>query len=257
MYEKPETVEAYIEWAEKKLAVKYDDRVEQWYAVNTTNIVNGAGEHPLFIGIQSILAEIGNGYREKFAVELFMDSQLKLVAKPYHSMLDKSLRRNILENPGFPEAPENGWFTPESWFAQNTDTVRSSLTCKYIDGPRFVTEQLIARAKNLHTSCRSKSQQNDDGYYAYHFYATIPVDLTTINWTSKREDVEIEIQITTQLQEVLRALTHRVYEIRRLTPGPDPDSWKWDVGSERFHAAYLGHTLHMLEASILALRDKE
>jgi ppGpp synthetase/RelA/SpoT-type nucleotidyltranferase len=189
-------------------------------------------------------------------VDLLMDRQLVLLTKPYDSILDKALRRNVLENNQFPSPPKDGWFEPSVWFQLNNDIVRSVLTCKYMDGPQFLAERLRHRANALGLGHRSKSQQNDDGYYAYHFYAKIPVELTKPDWTTEIVPVEVEIQITTQLQEVLRALTHRVYEHRRLAPHADAHAWKRDRDSERFHAAYLGHTLHMLEAIILDLRGR-
>jgi hypothetical protein len=67
--------------------------------------------------------------------------------------------------------------------------------------------------------------------------------------------VEIEIQITTQLQEVLRSLTHKFYEAQRLQVVPDKGKWKWDFKSNRFKVGYLSHTLHLLESVILESRD--
>jgi hypothetical protein len=68
--------------------------------------------------------------------------------------------------------------------------------------------------------------------------------------------VEVEIQLTTQLQEVLRSLTHPFYEAERLLRNPDKGKWKWDFSSGRFKVGYLSHTLHLLESVILETRDK-
>lgn len=254
---RPLSVEEYVEWAKKKLNVELSNKTERWYNSNARAIINTAQAHPFFAKLDEALLQDEEAYKQAHSVGLMMRRELHLLQKPYSSMLDKSLRKNVLENPSFPKPPKDGWFVPETWFAQNNDIVRSTLVCKYIDGPKFLVSRFEERARVLGLSLRSKSQQNDDGYYAYHFYVRLPVELDWFDWRSKTESVEIEVQITTQLQEVLRALTHKLYEVRRLASASDPHSWKWEVMTKRFKAAFLGHTLHMLEAAIVELRDSK
>jgi hypothetical protein len=62
--------------------------------------------------------------------------------------------------------------------------------------------------------------------------------------------------VTTQLQEVLRGLTHTFYEEQRATESRKTSKWKWEVRTNRFRVSYLSHTLHLLEAIILEARDE-
>jgi hypothetical protein len=65
----------------------------------------------------------------------------------------------------------------------------------------------------------------------------------------------VEIQITTQLQDVLRSLTHHLYEGQRLQ-SEESGKWKWDFASNRFRVGYLSHALHLIESIILDSRDR-
>ena len=65
-----------------------------------------------------------------------------------------------------------------------------------------------------------------------------------------------ELQLSTQLAEVITSLTHGLYEKRRAASGDDRGgNWKWDAGSPLFRSAYLGHGLHLLEGVIQTFRD--
>ena len=65
------------------------------------------------------------------------------------------------------------------------------------------------------------------------------------------------MQITTQLQEVIRKLLHKHYESRRKRTTPDELKWQWDYKSDEFSANYLGHILHYIEGMIMEVRDKQ
>ena len=67
-----------------------------------------------------------------------------------------------------------------------------------------------------------------------------------------------EIQITTQLKEVMRQLTHGQHQERRQKERPAPDEkWQWDHRSKEFVPNYLGHMLHYLEGMIMQVRDQQ
>jgi ppGpp synthetase/RelA/SpoT-type nucleotidyltranferase len=252
---RPTCVSEYRTWARKALKIEHDDGLRRWYELNAAAARNAIQLNPFFRELSSELDSAQNDYRKSTKVDLLMERQAFLVLKPYESIIDKSLRRNVLENPNFPEPPKGGWFVPDTWFALNNDIVRTTIVCKYMDGPRYLADRLVAHADRLGLKARNKSQQNDDGYYAYHFYVRMPVEITSQEWTAAPASIEVEIQITTQLQEVLRALTHKLYETRRLDVNKDAHAWKWERKAARFRAAYLGHSLHMLEAVILDLRE--
>jgi ppGpp synthetase/RelA/SpoT-type nucleotidyltranferase len=181
-------------------------------------------------------------------------SNLKLVKKPYESAIDKSFRINALWNDGFPNEPKKGWVTPRNLHFYFNDGIRSYLVCRFIDGPRFIAEQLTNYAKSLGLKSRFYSQERDEGYYAYHFYVTINVYFIDESFKKVNSEIEIEIQLTTQLQEVLKSLIHEFYQANRLKQSSN-SKWKWEYKTNRFRVGYISHALHLLESIIVEIRD--
>ena len=71
-------------------------------------------------------------------------------------------------------------------------------------------------------------------------------------------EFSFEIQVTTQLQDVILKLTHKIYEDRRQKGKDDSNKmWQWDYESEEFSANYLGHVLHYIEGMIMGVREKQ
>ena len=101
-----------------------------------------------------------------------------------------------------------------------------------------------------------RSQAKDEGYYAYHFYTDYEVDFYDLNFNFARATIQMEIQVTTQLQEIMRSLTHKFYESRRIQPSKKNLDWKWQYRENQFRASYLSHTLHLLEAYVVQSRDE-
>jgi ppGpp synthetase/RelA/SpoT-type nucleotidyltranferase len=249
------TLSQFPIWMDTHLHQKLDDRVKRAYEVNTSNTKTAAERHEFFASLDAFLATCATDYKQSTGTNLFSgDTQLKLLTKSYESVVNKAFRLNIAWNKGFPKAPQNGWITPENWFNGLDDIVRTSLVCRYLDGPKFVASRLHERATALGLDSEYKSRQQDDGYYAYHFYISIPVDLIKTDWTLQSALVRIEVQLTTQLQDILRDLTHKFYETLRVQEGRKDDSWKWDFSTSRFKASYLSHTLHLIEGLIVELR---
>ncbi|XXF74987.1 hypothetical protein P2318_18110 [Myxococcaceae bacterium GXIMD 01537] len=214
-----------------------------------------AQRHPFFETLADFLERMDSKYRTETGTDLLVPrASLDLYKKSFDSVIDKCFRKNVVLNPGFPEPPKKGWFTSANCTIQINDLVRGTLVCRYLDGPEFLARELKARADALGLSARYDSQQNERGYYAYHFYVKIPVEVLDLQWTASLVNVEVEIQLSTQLQEVLRTLTHKSYEALRLSAPTLDESWKWNYSEARFKASYLGHTLHLIEGLILELR---
>jgi hypothetical protein len=253
----PSTDEEYVIWARDTLEVDFSQhRVELSFDQNATFAQTTAQRHDFFRGLPNFLRKSSETYFTQTGADLFMRGvpEVNPITKSYTTTVNKSFRHNIIWNDNFPDPPDRGWATPSNWFSIFNDIVRGTIVCKFIDGPLFLAERLKAYAHNHNLDSRYTSQQKDDGYYAYHFYVKIPVELL-LNEADTTVNVEIEIQLTTQFQEVLYKITHRYYEHLRNQRTPDPDKWKWEVKSNRFRAGYLSHTLHLLEAIILELRD--
>jgi ppGpp synthetase/RelA/SpoT-type nucleotidyltranferase len=255
----PATDDEYITWARGALGVNFSDpREELSYKQNASFIRTTAQSHDFFKGLDNFLKDYREAYYAQTGANLFMRGvpEVVLDIKSYNSAINKSFRHNVVLNKNFPAPPEGDWVRPINWFSIFNDIVRSTIVCKFIDGPQFLAEQLKDYATGLTLDSDYTTQQKDDGYYAYHYYVNIPVELL-INGVAGVVNVKIEIQLTTQLQEVLYEITHRYYEHLRNQRAVDPSKWKWEVNSNRFRAGYVSHTLHLLEAIILELRDSD
>jgi ppGpp synthetase/RelA/SpoT-type nucleotidyltranferase len=106
--------------------------------------------------------------------------------------------------------------------------IREDITCtcfvvKYLDGVHTLITELSNLADECHVRKRHEWKSNDDGYYAVHFYVSHTVEVPVIVGGTRIITAWIELQITTQLQEVLRTFLHVIYEKRRMRRSPPPD----------------------------------
>jgi hypothetical protein len=82
--------------------------------------------------------------------------------------------------------------------------------------------------------------------------------LAIANGIAEEQDVPLktEIQITMQLHDALRDISHEIYQKQRLAITGSTKDWKWNFSSQEFLSSYIGHTLHLIEGLILDLRTK-
>ncbi|MGB3760985.1 MAG: hypothetical protein WBA07_32210 [Rivularia sp. (in: cyanobacteria)] len=254
----PETLEDYKSWCREFLNVDFDDEASKnRYEINILNAHLAANNHSFFQLLDRKLEECSDSYEQMTNSELFISPvNFKLVQKTYDSAVDKSFRTNILWNDNFPEEPKKGWVTPINLHSYFNDAVRGYLICRFIDGPRFIAKQLGKYAKSLGLKSRFYSQEREEGYYAYHFYVTIEVPFLDESFKKVNSQIEIEIQLTTQLQEVLKELTHQFYQVNRLR-SDNNSKWKWNYKTNGFKLSYVSHTLHLLESIIIEIRDNK
>lgn len=126
---------------------------------------------------------------------------------------------------------------------------------KYLDGVEFFAnkiESLIAGSVTF----RKVLEAREEGYYAAHIYVRQEFEVPKIDWDTEKLNCSVEIQVSTQLQEVIRRLLHKYYEERR-KGGKSSTPWQWDYKSDEFAANYLGHILHYLEGMIMEVREKQ
>lgn len=257
MVKKPDSLDEYYAWAENEIACPFrDPKVERLFDTNLISVFQTVTKHPFFIGFSNKAKEWEAYYESKTKSELFMGKNSpELIVKPYTSVVEKTFRQNILWNKAYPSEPKNGWYTFQNVYSRLNDLVRGTLVCRFLDGPSFIADQIQNYANEHGLKCRKYSQEREDGYYAFHVYVSFPVTVVDSGWNEENILVEVEIQVTTQLQEVLRVLTHKFYESQRLEMSDDKGKWKWDFASNRFKVGYLSHTLHLLESIILESRE--
>jgi ppGpp synthetase/RelA/SpoT-type nucleotidyltranferase len=243
----------YPRWLREVADITIDQHTRRQFNANAAAAQSGCQAHPFFKSLDRTLGAMAEEYGALHGPRLFLQEEprLALKLKSYDSTVNKSYRLNVLRNANFPEPPRGGWLGPDRWFATIDDIVRSQLVCRYLDGPGFVVERLEQAAAAAGLICKHDSVQHDRGYYAFHFYVTVPVDMY-----ADTVPVTVEIQLTTQLQDVVYGLTHGFYEEIRLMERAEQnrDAWKWEYTTARFKAGYLSHTLHLLEGLIAEVR---
>lgn len=258
------TPTSYPEWLASKLGVTLDEPVRNLANTNGALILNSAQKSSFFEDLPYVLEECSAAYEKQTGSPLLTraPSDFTLRVKPFESMVDKSFRQNVVWNKRWPSNPRltlgtmkmEEWVTPSNWHLAFDDIVRGTLVLRYIDGPSFLSAWLTDEATSRGLTTRVEARALDDGYYAYHFYVQLVVEMFKSDWSMFSGKLWIEIQLTTQLQEVARDLSHGFYAERRVQPRGET-AWKWEYTSPRFKSAYISHTLHLIEGLIVELRD--
>ena len=258
--EPPKTIEAYREWFAGVLnydGVRDRDRYESASRLIREAFASGT----FWCELARLLPALADDYEVKTSYSLFVadprsarEALPDLTIKPFDSLVEKTWRRNALENSRWPRPPLGGWITPENWYERVGDIVRTSVAVKYLDGVTYLQRNVEALAHSLKLPCRSELAARHEGYYAAHLDVTFPVELPGQAWDTVRVRARAELQITTQLQEVIRRLLHRQYESDRVKRSPE--NWEWAYDSEAFGVKYLGHVLHYLEGKIMDERKR-
>ena len=201
-----------------------------------------------------------NEYSDQFYGQ-YKDTLLKerkppeIDKKSFSSLMNKVYRQNIVDNELYPDPPESGWTTPANWFSKMNDILRTTIVVKYLDGVEYLSNKLETLCKeesNLIDKCHYIARI--DGYYAAHLYFKMEFEIAKKEWDTQRVVLPIEIQITTQVKEVIKELLHIPYEKARLKSSSEADAWLWEYDSPEFGTNYLGHIIHYVEGMIVGIR---
>ncbi|MFZ2411542.1 MAG: hypothetical protein WAW23_08225 [Candidatus Methanoperedens sp.] len=256
--DKPKNIEEYKKWLKEQHKVEISDRTQTYYDSVTSKIKLDFENSEFWSQLTENLKEyndeylVGSGYQlliPKFTPEL--------ITKSFDSFLLKTFRKNIIENNNWPESPKNGWILPTNWHLRINDSVRTLIVVKYLDGVDFLINKIKFLCEQNKCNCKIFLEAREEGYYAAHLYINEKFEIPKIDWNTEKIDVSIEIQITTQLQEVIRKLLHKYYENRRKKITKEDIKWQWDYKGDEFTANYLGHILHYVEGMIMEIRDKQ
>lgn len=257
--EKPRTVDEYKKWLDEYWDIEILKNTEEYYSKVTGDMKAQFRTSPFWKHLETKITEYDQGYVTLYGYPLFAgEPHPKIITKPFRSFLSKTFRRNVIDNARWPKAPEGGWVFPERWFTIINDIVRTIFVVKYIDGVQFLTDKITSAWKQYEVSDpKVDLQAREEGYYAAHIYVTSHFVIPTMEWSREKIHAFVEIQITTQIQEVIRKLIHRYYEERREKPMKERPNWQWNYRSTEFMANYLGHILHCVEGMILEVREKQ
>lgn len=258
LQKKPEDIEGYKKWLEDNHGVRIDIEIENYYNAVTKKIKYEFENSDFWLQLNDNLNEFNIEYEieTKYKLLLNPNEEHEIYIKPIKSLLNKTYRQNILNNKLWPEPLKPNWILPDNWFETINDIIRTSFAVKYLDGVEFLIKKIKELCKNLDIKCESTYQENMEGYYAAHVYIIKSFEIPPLKFDTKLVNVKIEIQITTQLQEVIRTLLHKHYERRRVKTKKAKLKWQWDYTSDEFATNYLGHILHYIEGMIMDIRKK-
>lgn len=260
-HERPSEAEYF---SEHGVRLGFPDPLEggkRTYDFNLTSARNNLQLDRLMTELVQFLVDLAGGYangRPELLYTGVKPGDLQILSKPYGSMLTKVYRVNCVQNRNFPAPPKAGFVSHSSIYSHDkmNDLLRTRLVCKYMDGPQFVVTGLSRFCERKGLQFRSHPMHSDTGYHAWHCYIRISVDIAVEGGIEAR-DIWLELQVTTQLAEVIAGLTHGLYQADRVQSARSAsDDWRWDPRSQQFRSAYLGHTLHLLEGIIQTFRDE-
>lgn len=256
--DKPLNIDEYKYWLENKLGIVIDSQENNHYESVAHKIKYEFEKSEFWRDFSAQFKETGQKYHISTGFNLYIDeTPNNLLVKSFESFLLKTYRKNILNNQSWPEAPPvHGWITPDNWFEQVNDVVRTNIVVKYLDGVDYLAREIVRICKEKNFETKVDYEAKEEGYYAAHCYIKFPVEVPQKDWTTTTIVSQVEIQITTQLQDVIKRLLHVYYDERRKIATPENKKWQWDYSSNEFSTNYLGHILHYVEGMIMDIREK-
>src|SRR5437867_1526343 len=201
---KPRDITEYKKWLNDSLGFEISKRTETRFDVVTSKMKEQIEQSDFWKELTSNLADFNIEYYSNNAYYLLsQEFSAELSVKTFASLLIKTFRKNVLNNRNWPEAPQGGWITPDNWFAAVKDIVRTRLVVKYLDGVEFMLGKMQAICTPKGLSCRIFYEAREEGYYAAHAYLSHNFEIPKPTWDTETIQGYFEIQITTQIQEVI------------------------------------------------------
>lgn len=232
------------------------DKEENYYDSTCLKLIEDLKNSEIWRDLSKNLKEYDYEYKKNtngYSLLLINDPPL-IQKKPFQSLLQKTYRINVLNNLLWTNQPQEGWVLPNNWFSRINDILRTSITVKYIDGVEFLAKKIEDYCSNKSTCCVVKFEAKEEGYYASHIYIKKDFGIPNKYWDVEKVNCEFEIQITTQMQELIKKLLHKFYEIQRLEK--TNKQWQWNYKDSEFATNYLGHIIHYLEGVIYNIRNE-
>ncbi len=254
--EKPTPGKAYLEWLDRTWPGDTRELREGRYLHQQGNLRIAFERSKFWLDVRRELSDWAHAYEKHtggYALFPGAPAMPALANKPWRSFLSRTWRENVHNNGRWPEPPEGGWWLPDNWFERAWDIVRTRFVVRYLDGVEELSERLVdaARARKLEASY---DKQAKGGFFAFQVGVRQPFSIDTLDYqgTLERSSV-VELQVMTDLADVISDLTHPHYEERRESdPG---EAWGWDYRSPAAETNVLGTLLHDLESRVMKCRD--
>ena len=255
---KPNDIDEYKNWLKEDRSIEISERTKRYYESVTIKMKQEFEKSIFWNQLVENLDEYNADYLAETGYHLLIPNfSPKLYIKPFDSFLLKTFRKNVLENKNWPDEPTDGWIVPTNWYDRINDILRTLLVVKYLDGTEFLTKRIKSHCEQCNKEFNCFLEAREEGYFAAHVYSRQDFEIPKINWDTEWINVSIEIQITTQIQEVIRNLLHKYYEEKRKSIKQKSVKWQWDYKSDEFSANYLGNILHYVEGMIMEIREKQ
>ena len=263
--EKPENPRKYIIWWNNNFEPKIDLSARNLYRDVSTLVkyeFENSDEYKEFI---HQLHNYESEYRRNCGYDLLMKEpeEIKLDIKDWEKFKSKVWRKNVVHNINWNKEnwnhedcqPNGGWVTPDNWFEKIHDIVRTRIIVKYFDGVKLLVDKMHTHFVDCGCQCTPDWEAREEGYYAAHLNVTRDYELPVgLEIQSKR--ICVEIQVTTQMKDVITTLTHKYYERKRGSIELPNIKWQWDYNSDEFSPNYIGHILHYIEGAVMQIRNR-
>jgi ppGpp synthetase/RelA/SpoT-type nucleotidyltranferase len=184
--------------------------------------------------------------------------EIELGIKKWNDFISKVWRRNVVDNKNWDKEetkPHGDWVTPLNWFERVNDIVRTRVVVKYFDGVGLLLDKMCDHFRNYDCECKPDWEAREEGYYAAHLNLIRDYELL-FGLETKKKRIGVEIQVTTQMKDVIGALTHKYYEEKRMRLELPEEKWQWNYRCEEFAPNYIGHIVHYVEGAIMEIRDR-
>lgn len=255
----PTDVDSFVAWLSKNH--KYDHRrYTNYYRLAVDALEQSFVKSAFWIGFNKFLADVNAEYQEIHGKSLLESVNVpEINQKSLKSVIEKAYRKDVLNNEKFPEEPpKGGWILPANWFTSLHDILRTTIVVKYLDGVEFIVQRMSQYAVSHNCGYTFDYEARDNGYYAAHTGVQMTLQMPNyVDLDYVAVKVSVEIQITTQLQWIIKDLLHTYYELDRIGHTDKSYQWQWDYKSPRFNTNYLGHMVHFVEGMVVDLRDKQ
>lgn len=257
---KPETFNEYKSMVEK-ITKKRIEIMEEFYNRNINNMAEDIKKSDFYINLRDRLELINNTYKKNQKFELIeFNKTMKIDKKKFENMLKKCYRWDVLENDKW-DLENIDWQDGYSWthplncYLRMSDIIRTRITLRYIDRIDETLSAVLQTAVDYGLEILHEYVVEEDGYYGVHVDVKYLVKIIKEDWTEEEIQLNFEIQITTQIKDVVNEILHEYYEYNRLRK-EKVEEWQWDYENINFLPSYLGHISHYIEGMLLYARDR-
>lgn len=256
--EKPKNINEYITWWNKNHKPRINDYIRRQYQTAAIGVRYNFENSEAWNSFVREMYNFDAEYRQKSGYELLITEpiKVKLIPKEWPNFISKVWRKNVVNNENWENEPSGGWISPDNWYEQINDIVRTTIVVKYLDGVKFLLDKACPIFAGKGYQCKIDWEAREEGYYAAHLYVYGEYELL-IGLHTEKKIVRVEIQINTQIADVIKALTHKYYEERRIRIEEPGEKWQWNYKSDEFAPNYVGHILHYVDGVIMEIRDRK